>query len=216
MYRQLCQQAWICDTRPLLPDDDDDLWVLAGCESKEQWLAAMRPVRSMFTIKEKSGKKFLFRRKLGKDWEKVSAIYKVRRENGRLGGRPPKTKDLYETKRNQELTRAKAIEVEVEVEVESKESKSTTGPHKARPNPDAPCGNVENTTKPTKEPSEYVAVSRLIPEAMRIVSNAKAMGNTSTSADVREELKIWAARNGLAYDSDSVSKAITVAEGRSK
>jgi hypothetical protein len=37
MYRQLLQTAWWCDWRPDLPNDDDELWLMAGAESLKQW-----------------------------------------------------------------------------------------------------------------------------------------------------------------------------------
>jgi hypothetical protein len=137
MYRTLCQQAWVCETRPCLPDDDDELWLLAGCESKEQWIENMGPVRAMFQARKKSERALLARKKLDNDWTKVGGIYRTRRANGRMGGRPKKTNNLLETKNNQEVlqnnqdrTRTKPIEVNVfEVEVNgSKEVKTRATP----------------------------------------------------------------------------------------
>jgi len=37
MYRALCQVARFCDTQPYLPDDDNELFVLADADSLEHW-----------------------------------------------------------------------------------------------------------------------------------------------------------------------------------
>jgi hypothetical protein len=81
-----------------------------------------------------------------------------------------------------------------------------------------PSSDYENTEnkKPTPQQIEYAKVSKLILGALGIVARAKAMNKSVQSADCREELKNWAAKNGLEYDSMMVSKALDVAEEKSK
>ena len=95
-----------------------------------------------------------------------------------------------------------------------------TRAHKTRQLPPS-CGNP--TEKPKKTSPDvtsnraaYGRAGRLIPEAISILSRAKAVGSNMTGADVKEELKQWAADAGVDYDSESVRRAIDVAERRTK
>lgn len=63
---------------------------------------------------------------------------------------------------------------------------------------------------------EYGNVAKLIPEALAIIGRKKAIGASHRSADVREELKTWAARNGIPFSPDAISKALDVAEEKDK
>ena len=102
------------------------------------------------------------------------------------------------------------------------------------PGGDAPCGKVEKP-KPAAQDSGQspsplsgkrkprtarqraaTRVWKLIPQAVALVARAREMGASITSADLREELKEWAARNGLEYDSESISKALDVADEKTR
>jgi hypothetical protein len=43
-YRNLLERAWDADTVPFLPNDDEQLWRLADCDSLEHWLNEIKPV----------------------------------------------------------------------------------------------------------------------------------------------------------------------------
>lgn len=87
MYRQLCQVAWDCETRPNLPDDDGLLWMLAGCESREQWEENKSPVRAMFTAARINDRAVLTRKRLLDDWSRLEEKRNQMRELGRKGGK---------------------------------------------------------------------------------------------------------------------------------
>jgi hypothetical protein len=87
MLRALLQAAFVCSQRPYLPDDDGRLWILAGCESREQWDQHKAAVRSMFTPVERNGERLLSQKKLIEDWDRIHEAHTARVEAGRKGGR---------------------------------------------------------------------------------------------------------------------------------
>lgn len=67
-------------------------------------------------------------------------------------------------------------------------------------------------SQPKTQSQAYINVRNMIPEAIRILCHGKRLW---ADADCREELKQWAARNGIEYGrGDAVDKAFTVAEAR--
>lgn len=48
MYRCLLQQSFTCDTRPYLPDDNSELWLLADCSTQEEWEQNKEPIIRAF------------------------------------------------------------------------------------------------------------------------------------------------------------------------
>jgi hypothetical protein len=85
MYRTLLQSAFFCSTRPYLPDDDTQLWMLAGCESHKQWDRNKDTVRAMFTPVELDGARLLSRKRLVEDWNRLEEKRQMLAENGRRG-----------------------------------------------------------------------------------------------------------------------------------
>ena len=74
-YRSLLIQASYCSTRPYLPDDDSQLWMLADADSLEHWKDHAPPVRAMFQPVTISGMKLLSQKRLLKEWETMEAIF---------------------------------------------------------------------------------------------------------------------------------------------
>jgi hypothetical protein len=86
MYRTLCQVAFVCSTRPYLPDDDGQLWKLAQCESRKHWDKHKANVRAMFTVVERDGVRLLARKRILEDWGRLVRKRQQLAENGRKGG----------------------------------------------------------------------------------------------------------------------------------
>lgn len=86
MYRTLLQASFFHSTRPYLPDDDNLLWMLAGCENKQQWLNNMDPVRAMFTPLEEAGVRLIGQKRVVSDWERLLDKRELHAELGRRGG----------------------------------------------------------------------------------------------------------------------------------
>lgn len=85
MYRTSLQSAFFCSTRPYLPDDDAQLWMLAGCKSRQQWDENKDVVRSMFTAVELDGVSLLSQKRLLADWNRLEEKRQMLAENGRKG-----------------------------------------------------------------------------------------------------------------------------------
>ena len=83
MYRTLCQEAFFCTTRPYLPDNDDQLWKLAGCESRKQWMQNKQVVRAMFVPIVIDGQKLLSRKRIVEDWAKLQDFRQKQSDKGK-------------------------------------------------------------------------------------------------------------------------------------
>jgi len=59
MYRALCQVARYCETRPYLPDDDNELYVLADADSLDHWKANREAILVKFQRVTVDGKPML-------------------------------------------------------------------------------------------------------------------------------------------------------------
>lgn len=81
LYKQLCNSAWDCSTRPDLPDDDEQLWKLAGCEDREMWEQNKEVIRKMFQAEDG----VLFRNRIRKDWDRVVGYRENQVARGRAG-----------------------------------------------------------------------------------------------------------------------------------
>jgi len=86
MYKNLLNQTFFCSTRPYLPDDDEELWLLADCESKEEWLDNKTVVLKRFH----SENGLLANKRVLDDWarvvEKRAELHEKRASAGRRGG----------------------------------------------------------------------------------------------------------------------------------
>jgi uncharacterized protein YdaU (DUF1376 family) len=83
MYRSLCQTALFCSTRPYLPDDDDELAMLADADTAEHWQQNKAAVMKKFY---KVDGKWAHKRLL-KEWERIMAVVEKNRERAARGGR---------------------------------------------------------------------------------------------------------------------------------
>jgi hypothetical protein len=87
MYRTLLQAAFFHSTRPYLPDDDAQLWLLAGCETRKQWERNKDVVRTRFTPVEVAGVRLLSQKRLLADWNRIEEKREALAEAGRKGGK---------------------------------------------------------------------------------------------------------------------------------
>lgn len=120
MYRSLLQSAFFHSTRPYLPNNDDALWVLAGAESKEQWLEHKSKVISCFKPAEHDSD-LLSNKRLCEDWQK---LVDVRTKMAELGAKGGSAKRTFSTR----LTPDKQVrdKVRVREKEEGEKSKSSS------------------------------------------------------------------------------------------
>lgn len=84
-YMMLLHEAFVCSTRPNLPDDEEELEQMAYCTDHEEWLSVRDDVLGMFSKGMANGKSVLFNNRLCRDWEKLIEIREKRAEAGKLG-----------------------------------------------------------------------------------------------------------------------------------
>jgi hypothetical protein len=87
MYQTLLHEAFDYATRPYLPDDDNILWMLAGCESKKQWDQNKDVVRARFTPVKIQGADLLSQKRLLEDWARLGQARQSRHEAAKIGGK---------------------------------------------------------------------------------------------------------------------------------
>ena len=91
MYRSLLQHAFVCTQRPRLPNDDEELWMMADCESIEQWNDNKSMILKMFDVVTVEDKEVLSHPRLEEDWTNLQSIREKRVEAGRKGGSSSKS-----------------------------------------------------------------------------------------------------------------------------
>jgi uncharacterized protein YdaU (DUF1376 family) len=84
-YRALIIESCFNSCRPYLPNDDEQLWMLADAESPEQWLAHKDVVMRKFTLTA-DGKYWQHKRVLA-DWQLMLDAHAKNVEKGRKGGK---------------------------------------------------------------------------------------------------------------------------------
>lgn len=92
IYRTLLQEAFVCSTRPRLPDDDEELWMMADCEDINEWKSNKGPVLRMFQKVQVDGVSLLANRRLDEDWDKILNIRESKSEAGRKSGETRRAK----------------------------------------------------------------------------------------------------------------------------
>jgi len=83
MYRTLLQAMFFHSTRPFLPNSDDMLWMLAGCESREQWVDHKSVILSMFAAVE-DNPELLQNKRVNEDWKTIQKARKRYSAMGRI------------------------------------------------------------------------------------------------------------------------------------
>jgi len=86
MYRTLLQRAFVCSTRPRLPDDDEELWQLADCKDLKQWQANKDKILAMFE-RATINVPVLTNRRLEEDWSRILDIREERSKAGKEGAK---------------------------------------------------------------------------------------------------------------------------------
>jgi len=85
-YRALLLASFRCDTRPYLPDDDAQLWVLADAKSAKAWKENREAVLVKFTpLTDDKGRPVLSNKRVLEEWQVASAKSQIARQKGILG-----------------------------------------------------------------------------------------------------------------------------------
>ena len=152
-YMMLLHEAYICTDRPYLPDDDEELKLMAFCETEEEWISVRDTVLGMFEKVEIEGRKLLKNSRLCQDWDKLQGIRANRTEAGRKGGLEKASKCLPNSTK----------EVSKEVREVSKQEKEVSTPAYA-----------DNTISPRDEkPATDDELAEMGEEVMKIEKEIK-------------------------------------------
>lgn len=121
MYRTLLQASFFHSTRPYLPKEEAILWVLAGCESLEQWRANSGPVLARFETTENG---LIGNKRVVEDWGKLLDKREKMAELGRKSASVKRTFNGSQPVVNEELTSKSKRESnsQSQSEVETEES----------------------------------------------------------------------------------------------
>ena len=122
IYMVLLHEAFVCSTRPDLPDNDKDLAVMVDCDDPEEWEKSRASVLNMFEKEIVNGVPVLFQKRLREDWAKLQDIRASRTEAGRIGGLAKASKCL--AKRSMEVKEVKEVSKEKEESEESSDPDS--------------------------------------------------------------------------------------------
>lgn len=127
-YMMLLHEAFVCSTRPYLPDDEDELEAMGYCTDHEEWLSVRDSVLGMFEKSEIDGIKVLIKNRLTQDWEKLQEIREQRSEAGKAGAKARWDGKNSKTVANDSTPLAKnSKEVSKQVSKESEVSKNSDG-----------------------------------------------------------------------------------------
>ena len=117
-YMMLLHEAYLCSTRPYLPDDENELFLMAFCESQEEWDSVKDVVLGMFEKKVIDGVKVLANKRLERDWAHLQEIRGVRSEAGKKGGLAKASKSQAKAKYAKQNVASKEVSKEVREEKE--------------------------------------------------------------------------------------------------
>lgn len=84
-YRALLQAAFQCDTRPYLPDDDAQLWVLAGAPNLKTWQREKGSILAKFSPLEIDGERVLGNKRVLEEWYIATAKHETASQKGKIG-----------------------------------------------------------------------------------------------------------------------------------
>lgn len=83
LYRALTQAALFCSTRPYLPADDNQLWLLADAGSPQNWLDNKDPVLVKFHKVTIDGVEYWAHKRLLSEWEYILEVAEAKRRGGK-------------------------------------------------------------------------------------------------------------------------------------
>jgi uncharacterized protein YdaU (DUF1376 family) len=96
-YMMLLHEAFICSTRPNLPDDEEELYLMAYCTDRREWDSVKDAVLGMFDKDVVEGVPVLTNKRLVKDWARLQEIREARSEAGKASAAKRKSTNVQQT-----------------------------------------------------------------------------------------------------------------------
>jgi uncharacterized protein YdaU (DUF1376 family) len=107
----LLHEAFVCSTRPNLPDDEEELKLLAYCMNDEEWLSIKDTVLGMFQHEIIDGVKVLTNKRLTKDWDHLLEIREARSEAGKASAAKRKSTNAQQMLTNEHKEVSKEVKI---------------------------------------------------------------------------------------------------------
>jgi len=114
-YMMLLHEAFVCASRPNLPDDDKELELMAYCTDHEEWLSVKEDVLGMFERELVDGNPVLVNKRLTKDWNRLQEIREARSEAGKASAAKRKATSVEQMLTNEHKEVSKEVKEESEV-----------------------------------------------------------------------------------------------------
>jgi hypothetical protein len=124
MYRSLLQAAFFCSERPYLPNEDEVLWIHAGCDTLQQWLDNKVQVLRRFQSVERDGVQLLHHKRVAEDWNRLMEKREAMALLGQRSADAKAARSARTTSVERTLTPSAGSEVSEVKGSEVKESKS--------------------------------------------------------------------------------------------
>lgn len=119
-YMMLLHEAFVCETRPNLPDDDNELYYMAYCTDRAEWESVKDVVLDMFRKETVDGRDVLVNKRLVSDWSRLREIREARSEAGKASAAKRKSTCVEQVLTN-EHKEVKEVSNEREVSEEREE-----------------------------------------------------------------------------------------------
>ena len=126
-YMLMLHEAFVCETRPNLPDNEEELEEMALCTDHEEWMSVREAVLGMFDKATVSGIPVLTRKRLTDDWKKLQEIREARSEAGKASAAKRKSTSVEHSSTNVNTCAQVSKEVSKEVK-EEREEKEESNP----------------------------------------------------------------------------------------
>lgn len=85
-YAMLLHEMFFCTTRPYLPDNDQDLYAYADCDSIEEWLGMKDEILRMFEKVTLNGARMLYHKRVAEDWDRMVDAREKRIQKAKIAG----------------------------------------------------------------------------------------------------------------------------------
>jgi hypothetical protein len=201
-YRALLIQSFFCAERPYLPNDDDQLWVLADADSKEHWMGHRDVVVAMF---KKYGATRYGHPRVLRDWKATEEKYKGKSKLQDSLGRPEvEVTGGKQNRTEQTITTANEIS-STPSQIRSKSGQDDQGQAPSLGKKGDPSGGGSGKSVASKTESEKPKASAVLVEAFWSAVAEKKNDNGKWCGAKDEEEDVPAMRSAVqAYGEDVV------------
>ena len=81
-YRNLLMDCYFGNERPYLPTDDDELWLIADADTKQEWLDNKALIMTKFTEISRNGELLLSNKRVMEEWQIIEDFLAQKKKAG--------------------------------------------------------------------------------------------------------------------------------------